>query len=153
MVQRFFGKPKISCLPLFKKVGMLYGKSNGTFLCQEFHYELIFTWPEKTRSSLPMWWLLTQHGKRWLQVSLINQQMQLWNLTPLLRSTSIKVFMKGITLFWWSWRCMGHLGMIWIISSRSVLVFSTIDNQKVIYLWFFAFDFSSSVLILFFNVL
>jgi hypothetical protein len=34
-----------------------------------------------------------------------------------------------------------------------VLVFSTIDNQKVIYLWFFAFDFSSSVLILFFNVL
>jgi hypothetical protein len=32
-----------SCMPSFEKEGMLYGKSDGTLLCQEFHYELIFT--------------------------------------------------------------------------------------------------------------
>jgi hypothetical protein len=36
---------------------------------------------------------------------------------------------------------MTHLGMICIISSRCVFVFSTIDNQKVIYLCLFAFNF------------
>jgi hypothetical protein len=34
---------EMSCMPLFKIVGMLYGKSNGTPLHQEFHYELIST--------------------------------------------------------------------------------------------------------------
>jgi len=31
---------------LLKRVGMLYGKNDGTPLCQEFHYELISTWPK-----------------------------------------------------------------------------------------------------------
>jgi hypothetical protein len=48
---------------------------------------------------------------------------------------------------------MAHLGVIWIISSRNVLVFSTIDNQNVIYPYLFAFSFSSSMLILLFNML
>jgi hypothetical protein len=38
--------------------------------------------------------------------------------------------------------------MIWIVSSKNVLVFSMIDNQKIICL--FAFNFSSSMLLLFF---
>jgi hypothetical protein len=44
---------------LVQEMGMLYGESDGTPLCQEFHYELIFTWPKKSRSSLLMWWLST----------------------------------------------------------------------------------------------
>jgi hypothetical protein len=31
------------CMPSFERVGMLYGENDGTPLCQEFHYELIFT--------------------------------------------------------------------------------------------------------------
>jgi lipid-A-disaccharide synthase-like uncharacterized protein len=42
--------------------------------------------------------------------------------------------------------------VIWIISLGSVLIFSTIDNRKVIYLYFFAFSFLGSVLVLIFNV-
>ncbi len=45
------------------------------------------------------------------------------------------------------------LGMIWIVSSRNVLVFSTINNQKVIYPYLFAFSFLCNVLVLRFNVL
>jgi hypothetical protein len=55
------------------KVNTLYGESNGMPSCQEFHYELISTWLERTRSSLSMWWLLTQCGKWWLRMSLIDQ--------------------------------------------------------------------------------
>jgi hypothetical protein len=34
---------KMSFMFLFERVGMLYGKSDYTPLCQEFHYEPIFT--------------------------------------------------------------------------------------------------------------
>jgi hypothetical protein len=30
-------------MPLFKRMGMMYGESGGTLLRREFHYELIFT--------------------------------------------------------------------------------------------------------------
>jgi hypothetical protein len=69
-------------------------------------------------------------------MSLVNQQMQLWNWAPLLKSTSFEGFKRGTTLFQWSWKCMTHAGVIWIVSSRSVLVFSMIDNWEVIYLYF-----------------
>jgi hypothetical protein len=46
-----------------------------------------------------------------------------------------------------------HLGVIWIVSSRSVLVFSTINDQKVIYPCLFTFNFLGNVLVLLFNVL
>jgi hypothetical protein len=58
-------------------------------------------------------------------------------------------FMRGTTLFQWPWRCMAHPGMIWIVSSRIVLVFSTISNQEVIYPCLFAFSFSGSMLVFF----
>ncbi len=38
-----------------------------------------------------------------------------------------------------------QLGMIWIISSRSVLVFFTITDQEVICLYLFAFSFKQHV--------
>jgi hypothetical protein len=71
----------------------------------------------------------------------------------LLKSTNIEGFMKGIILFWWTWRCTMHPNMIWIILLRNVFVFSTIDDQEVIYPCFFTFDFSNNVLVLFFNML
>jgi hypothetical protein len=37
-----------------------------------------------------------------------------------------------------------HLNVIWIISSRSVPIFSTINDQEVIYPCFFAFNFASN---------
>ncbi len=46
-----------------------------------------------------------------------------------------------------------HLGMIWIISLRNVLVFSTIDDQEVIILVFLYSIFSCNMLVLFFNLL
>jgi hypothetical protein len=87
------------------------------------------------------------------QLSLINHQVQLWNLTPLLRSTSIEGFMKSTTLFQWPWRRTTHPCVIWIVSSGNVPIFFTIDNYEIIYPCPFAFKFSSSVLILLFNVL
>ncbi len=87
------------------------------------------------------------------RVLLVNHQVQLWNLTPLLKSANIEGFMKGINLFQWLWRCMMHLGVIWIVSLGSVLVFSTIDDQEVIYPCLFAFNFSGNVLIFLFSVL
>jgi hypothetical protein len=45
-----------------------------------------------------------------------------------------------------------HPGMIWIISSGSVPIFSMIDDHEVIYPCLFAFNFSSNVLVLPFNV-
>ncbi len=74
-------------------------------------------------------------------------------LSALLKSASIEGFMKGIILFWWSWRCTIHPGVIWIVSLESVLIFFMINNWEVIYLCLFAFNFSNSVLILLFNVL
>jgi hypothetical protein len=59
---------------------------------------------------------------------------------PLLKFVSIEGFMKGIILFQWPWRCTTHLGVIWIVSSRSVHVFSTIDDQEVSYPYHFAFN-------------
>ncbi len=60
---------------------------------------------------------------------------------------------EGIILFRWSWRCIAHLGMIWIVSSGSVLVFSMIDDWEVIDLCLFTFSFLSYALVLFFNML
>jgi hypothetical protein len=40
-----------------------------------------------------------------------------------------------------------HLSVIWIISLGNVFVFSTINNWEVIYPCFFAFNFSSNVLV------
>jgi len=95
------------------KSGHVVWKSSGTPLHHEFHYNLIFTWPKRTRSSLSMWWwLLTQHKIQWLRVSLVNQHVQLRNLAPLLIFTNIKGFMRGTTLFRWPWRCTTHLGVI-----------------------------------------
>jgi hypothetical protein len=50
---------EMSCMPLFKRVDMLYGESGGMPLCQEFHYEPISTRPKRTKFLLSMWWLLT----------------------------------------------------------------------------------------------
>jgi hypothetical protein len=47
---------------------------------------------------------------------------------------------------------MAHLGMIWIISLKSVPIFSTIDDQEIIYPCFFAFNFLGNMLILLFNM-
>jgi len=82
-----------------------------------------------------------------------DQQVQLQNLMPLLRSVNIEGFMKNNILFQWPWRCTTHLGVIWIISSGSVLVFFIIDDQEVIYPSLFAFNFLGSVLVLLSNVL
>jgi hypothetical protein len=45
-----------------------------------------------------------------------------------------------------------HPNVIWIVSSGNVLIFFMIENRKVIYPSLFAFNFSSNVLALFFNV-
>jgi hypothetical protein len=45
-----------------------------------------------------------------------------------------------------------HPSMIWTISSRNVLFFSTIGDWKVIYPCLFAFTFWSNVLVFFFSV-
>jgi hypothetical protein len=39
--------------------------------------------------------------------------------------------------------------MMWIISSRSVFIFSTINDEELIYVCSFAFNFSNNMLILF----
>ncbi len=141
-----------SCMPSFKWPHCM----ERTMVChlyEEFHYESIYTWPKRTKSSLPMWWLLTRCGRWLLQVSLLDQQVQLWHLAPLLKSTSIEGFIKDTILFRWPWRCMAHSGVICIVSSRSVFIFSMIDDQEVIYSYLFAFNFSNNVLVLPFNVL
>jgi hypothetical protein len=46
-----------------------------------------------------------------------------------------------------------HLGMIWIVSSRNVFIFSRIDDWEVIYPCLFAFRFLGNMLIFFFNAL
>jgi hypothetical protein len=61
-------------------------------------------------------------------------------------------FHEGHNLFKWPWRCTTHPSMIWIISSRNVPIFSTIDDQKIIYPYLFAFIFSSNMLVLPFNM-
>jgi hypothetical protein len=40
---------------------------------------------------------------------------------------------------------MAHLGVIWIISLGNLPIFSTIDDQEVIYPCLFAFNFSSII--------
>jgi hypothetical protein len=93
----------------------------------------------------PMWEMVA--------LSVISQQqMQLWTLVPLLRSTSIEGFMRGIILFQWPWRCMAHPSVIWIVSSGNVLVFSIVGNLEIIYLCLFTFNFSGIMLILLFSV-
>ncbi len=49
--------------------------------------------------------------------------------------------MRGTTLFRWSWRCTTHSGKIWIVLSKSVLIFSTIDDEVIIYPCIFLFNF------------
>jgi hypothetical protein len=46
-----------------------------------------------------------------------------------------------------------HMSMIWILSSRNVFIFSMIDDYEVIYPYLFTFNFLSSVLVLFSNIL
>ncbi len=36
---------KMSCMPLLKRMGTLYGENGDMPLHQEFHYKSIFTWP------------------------------------------------------------------------------------------------------------
>jgi hypothetical protein len=48
---------------------------------------------------------------------------------------------------------MIHYDMIWIISLENVLMFFKINDEIIIYFYLFAFNFSSNMLILFFNVL
>jgi hypothetical protein len=48
---------------------------------------------------------------------------------------------------------MTNPGVIWIVSSGNVFVFSMINDWEVIYPCFFAFNFSSNVLGMLFNVL
>jgi hypothetical protein len=45
------------------------------------------------------------------------------------------------------------MGVIWIVSLKGVLIFSTIDDQKVIHSCLFSFKFLSNVLILHFIML
>ncbi len=45
---------KMSCMPSFEKMGIMYGESNGTPSHQELHYELIFTWRTPLRVDLYM---------------------------------------------------------------------------------------------------
>jgi hypothetical protein len=45
-----------------------------------------------------------------------------------------------------------HPNVIWIVSSRNVLVFSTIDDYEVISPCLFVVNFSSNVFVLLFNV-
>jgi hypothetical protein len=59
----------------------------------------------------------------------------------IVKSTNMEGFVRGTILFQWPWRCTEHPNMIWIISLRSVPIFSTIDNRKVIYSFFFTFNF------------
>jgi len=73
-------------------------------------------------------------------------------LNKLLKFASIKGFMKGTTLFRWPWKYMVHPSMIWIVSSGSVPIFSTIDDPEIIYPYIFAFNFSSSMLVLIFSM-
>jgi hypothetical protein len=81
-----------------------------------------------------MWWLLIWRERRWFRMSLVDQQMQLRNLTPLLRSRNVKGFMRGTTLFRWPWRCMMHSSMIWIVSLGSVPVFSIEKSFILVFL-------------------
>jgi hypothetical protein len=46
-----------------------------------------------------------------------------------------------------------HSSKIKIVSSRSVLIFSTIDDRKAIYPCLLAFNFLGNMLILFFSML
>jgi hypothetical protein len=104
-------------------VSTLYGEGSDTSLCHEFHYKLIFTWFERIKFLLLMWWLLIQRKRWWFWVSVLDQQVQLQNLTPLLRSISIEGFMRNIILFWWSWKCMTHLGWCGSFHQRTCLFF------------------------------
>jgi hypothetical protein len=74
-------------------------------------------------------------------------------LSAIAKFANIKGSMMGTTLFQWPWRCTTFLGVIWIMSSRNVFIFSIINNQEVTYSYFFAFDFSSNMLILLFNTI
>jgi hypothetical protein len=63
-----------------------------------------------------------------------------------------KGLMKGTTLFQWPWRCTTCMCVIWIVSSRNVPIFSTINDREVIYPCLFAFNFSNNMLVLLFSV-
>ncbi len=78
-------------------------------------------------------------------MSLVDQQVELRNLTPLLRSGNTKGFMQGTILFQWPWRCMTHSSMIWIISLGSVAIFSMIDDWEIICPCLFTFNFLGNV--------
>jgi len=95
----------------------------------QFHYKMIFVWPEKIKSSLSMWWLLIWCARWWLWASIVDQQVQSRNLAPLLKSESIKGFMRGIILFRWPWRCTSHLCAICTASSNSFFYNTQLGSQ------------------------
>jgi len=74
-------------------------------------------------------------------------------LNAIVKIRKYKGFMRGTILFQLPWRCTTPLGMIWIVSLKSVLVFCMIDTQKVIYPCLFAFNFSNNMLVLLFSML
>jgi hypothetical protein len=74
-------------------------------------------------------------------------------LNTIAKICKYKRFHEGTVLFRWPWRCTTHLGVIWIISSGNVLVFSMINDWEVIYLCLFAFNFLGYTLVLFFSML
>jgi len=73
-------------------------------------------------------------------------------LNAIAKIPNMKGFKRSTFLFWWTWRCTGHLGVIWIVSLGNVLMFSIIDNQEVIYPCLFTFNFSNNMLVLFSRV-
>ncbi len=97
--------------------------------------------------------VVIQHEKQWFQVSLVDQQVQLHNLTPLLKFASIEGFMKGTILFRWPWKCMAHPGVTWIVSLGSAHLFHDRQSEDHLSFFIFAFNFLSDVLVLLFNVL
>ncbi len=74
-------------------------------------------------------------------------------LSTIAKICKYKRFHEGTILFRWPWRCTAHLGVIRIISSGNVLVFSMINDWEVIYLCLFAFSFLGYTLVLFFSTL
>jgi hypothetical protein len=56
-------------------------------------------------------------------------------------------FHEGTILFRWPWKCTAHLGMIWIISSGNVLIYSMINDWEVIYFFLYVFSFLGYTLV------
>ncbi len=113
-------KKKVGLVRHPQLINMKQNKYYKTY--KSYLYFVLFY--ERSTILLSMWRLLTRHERRWFQVSLIDQQVQLQNLTPLLRSTNIEEH-HFISMLW---RCTVHLGLIWIVSLGNVPIFLKIDD-------------------------